>query len=87
MFGNRTPFSPLEQYFTEKVRVEFQGRGRYQVLPTDTGVDGVVRGDILSRIGHFGLILWGVDDGKGLETPLEGAVSLPSTLTNRPHSK
>ena len=48
MFGNRTPFSPLEQYFTEKVRVEFQGRGRYQVLPTDTGVDGVVRGDILS---------------------------------------
>ncbi len=48
MFGNRTPFSPLEQIFTEKVRVEFQGRGRYQVFPTDTGVDGVVRGDILN---------------------------------------
>ena len=45
MFGNRTPYSPLEQIFTEKVRVEFQSR-RYQVLPTDTGVDGVVRGDI-----------------------------------------
>jgi hypothetical protein len=45
MFGNRTPYSPLEQLFTEKVRVEFQGR-RYQVLPTDVGVDGVVRGDI-----------------------------------------
>lgn len=46
MFGNRTPYSPLEQIFTEKVRVEFQGRGRYQVFPVDTGVDGVVRGDI-----------------------------------------
>ena len=48
MFGNRTPFSPLEQIFTEKVRVELQGRGSFQVLPTDTGVDGVVRGDILN---------------------------------------
>ncbi len=48
MFGNRTPFSPLEQIFTEKVRVEFQSRGRYQVFPTDTGVDGIVRGDILN---------------------------------------
>ncbi len=48
MFGNRTAYSPLEQYFTEKVRLEFQSRGRYQVFPTDTGVDGVVRGDILS---------------------------------------
>lgn len=48
MFGNRTPYSPLEQIFTEKVRVEFQGRGRYQVLPVDTGVDGVVRGDIIN---------------------------------------
>jgi Lipopolysaccharide-assembly len=48
MFGNRTPFSPLEQIFTEKVRVELQGRGSYQVLPVDTGVDGVVRGDILN---------------------------------------
>jgi hypothetical protein len=48
MFGNRTPYSPLEQLFTEKVRVEFQSRGRYQVLPAETGVDAVVRGDITS---------------------------------------
>lgn len=45
MFGNRTPYSPLEQVLTEKVRVEFQNR-RYQVLPVDTGVDAVVRGDV-----------------------------------------
>ncbi|MEP7117198.1 MAG: LPS assembly lipoprotein LptE [Acidobacteriota bacterium] len=48
MFGNRTPYSPLEQIFTEKIRVEFQSRGRYQVSPNDTGVDGIVRGDILN---------------------------------------
>ncbi len=48
MFGNRTPYSPLEQIFTEKVRVEFQGRGRYQVLPAETGVDGIVRGEIVN---------------------------------------
>lgn len=48
MFGNRTPYSPLEQVLTEKVRVEFQSRGRYQVQPTDTGVDAVVRGDVTS---------------------------------------
>jgi len=48
MFGNRTPYSPIEQIFTEKVRVEFQGRGRYQVLPSEAGADGIVRGDIMS---------------------------------------
>lgn len=48
MFGNRTPYAPMEQLFTEKVRVEFQSRGRYQVLPTDTGVDGLVRGDVMN---------------------------------------
>ena len=48
MFGNRTPYSPIEQIFTEKVRVEFQSRGRYQVLPTEVGVDGIVHGDITS---------------------------------------
>lgn len=36
----------------------------------------LVRADTLSRIGHFGLILLGIDDGKGLETPLEGAVQV-----------
>lgn len=48
MFGNRTPYSPMEQLFTEKVRVEFQSRGRYQVVPTDAGADGVVRGEVMS---------------------------------------
>ncbi len=46
LFLNRTPFITVEQMFTEKVRVEFQSRGRYTVQPTDTGADGVVRGEI-----------------------------------------
>ena len=46
LFLNRTPFVTVEQMFTEKVRVEFQSRGRYAVQPTETGADGVVRGEI-----------------------------------------
>ena len=46
LFLNRTPFVTVEQLFTEKVRVEFQSRGRYAVQPTDAGADGVVRGEI-----------------------------------------
>lgn len=47
LFANRTPYATVEQLFTEKVRVEFQTRGRYLVRPTDSAVDGVVRGEII----------------------------------------
>ena len=47
LFLNRTPFLTVEQLFTEKVRVEFQSRGRYAVQPTEAGADGVVRGEII----------------------------------------
>jgi hypothetical protein len=46
LFENRTPFVTVEQLFTEKVRVEFQSRGRYAVQPTEAGADGIVRWDI-----------------------------------------
>jgi hypothetical protein len=46
LFENRTPFVTIEQLFTEKVRVEFQSRGRYAVQPTEPGADAVVRGDV-----------------------------------------
>jgi hypothetical protein len=46
LFLNRTPFLTAELTFTEKVRVEFQSRGRYHVQPSEEGADGVVRGDI-----------------------------------------
>jgi hypothetical protein len=47
IFVNRTPYLTVEQMFTEKVRVEFQSRGRYSVQPTEPGADGVVRGEIV----------------------------------------
>jgi hypothetical protein len=48
MFGNTTPYQTVEQLFTQKVRLEFQSSRRYTVVPTDEGVDGVVRGSIQS---------------------------------------
>ena len=48
MFGNATPYQSVEQVFTQKVRLEFQSSRRYTVVPSDEGVDGVVRGDIQS---------------------------------------
>ena len=47
LFVNRTPYLTAELLFTEKVRIEFQSRGRYSVQPTEPGADAVVRGDIL----------------------------------------
>jgi hypothetical protein len=48
MFDNATPYQTVEQIFTQKVRLEFQSSRRYTVVPTDAGVDGVVRGQITS---------------------------------------
>jgi Lipopolysaccharide-assembly len=47
-FGNRTTVFNLETLLTQKVRAEFLGRGKYQVLPQDTGVDAVLVGDVTS---------------------------------------
>ena len=47
-FANRTTIFNLETLLTEKVRSEFIGRGKYQVLPQGTGVDAVLIGDITS---------------------------------------
>ena len=48
MFGNATPYQSVEQLFTQKVRLEFQSSRRYTVVPSDEGVDGIVRGEIQS---------------------------------------
>src|SRR6188474_28891 len=48
MFGNATPYQTVEQVFTQKVRLEFQSSRRYTIVPSDEGVDGVVRGEISS---------------------------------------
>jgi hypothetical protein len=50
LFENRTPIVTVEQLFTEKVRIEFQSRGRYAVQPSEPGADAIVRGVITSIV-------------------------------------
>jgi hypothetical protein len=45
-FTNRTAVFNLETMLTQKVRAEFIGRGKYQVLPQATGVDAVLTGEV-----------------------------------------
>ena len=47
-FVNRTTVFNLETMLTEKVRSEFIGRGKYQVLPESTGVDALLTGEVTS---------------------------------------
>jgi len=48
MFVNRTTLFNIETLVTEKVRSEFIGRGKYQVLPQSTGVDLLLNGEVTS---------------------------------------
>jgi hypothetical protein len=45
---NRTTFFDVEQTLTEKVRQEFIGRGKYQVVPEAGGVDAVLTGEVIA---------------------------------------
>jgi len=45
-FGNQTSYVEVERQFTERVRAEFIGRGRYKVLAQEAGVDAALRGTI-----------------------------------------
>jgi len=48
LFTNRTPVFNLETMLTQKVRAEFIGRGKYQILPEGSGVDALLTGDVTS---------------------------------------
>ena len=45
-FANRTTIFNLETLLTEKVRAEFIGRGKYQILPESSGVDALLTGEV-----------------------------------------
>ena len=47
-FTNTTPYEVIDQVLTERVRSEFIGRGKYKVLPQSTGVDAVLKGEVVS---------------------------------------
>jgi hypothetical protein len=46
MFTNRTSVFNLETTLTTKVRGEFIGRGKYEIVPTASGVDSVLTGEV-----------------------------------------
>src|SRR6478672_1578805 len=46
VFVNRTVVFNLETLVTQKVRAEFIGRGKYQILPEATGVDALLTGEV-----------------------------------------
>ncbi len=48
IFTNRTTVFNLETLLTQKVRSEFIGRGRYQILPDATGIDALLVGEVSS---------------------------------------
>jgi len=45
-FVNRTTVFNLETLVTQKVRSEFIGRGKYQILPQTSGVDALLNGEV-----------------------------------------
>jgi hypothetical protein len=45
-FTNRTTVFNVETLLSQKVRSEFIGRGKYQILPEATGVDALLVGEI-----------------------------------------
>jgi hypothetical protein len=45
-FVNRTTVFNLETMLTQKVRAEFIGRGKYQILPQNSGVDALLTGEV-----------------------------------------
>ena len=47
-FTNRTTVFNLETTLTEKVRAEFIGRGKYQILPQAGNVDALFSGEVSS---------------------------------------
>lgn len=46
VFANHTSVYDIEQQFTQRVRSEFVGRGRYQVTPVAEGADAVLSGTV-----------------------------------------
>jgi hypothetical protein len=47
-FVNHTTVFNLETLLSQKVRSEFIGRGKYQILPESTGVDALLTGEVTS---------------------------------------
>jgi hypothetical protein len=70
--------TPFEEAWDDLSRSLFGtgGKSWYQDEQGSQIWEHLKRADILSGIGHFGVILLGIDDGLPLDQPVEGVVSL-----------
>ena len=48
LFTNRTQFFEIEQALTQRVRSEFMGRGKFEIVPQEAGADAVLTGEVTS---------------------------------------
>lgn len=46
LFTNATSAFDVEQSLTQRVRLEFIGRGKYRIVPEEAGTDAVLKGEI-----------------------------------------
>jgi hypothetical protein len=66
-FVNRTTIFNFETQLTQKVRSEFIGRGKYQIVPDQTGVDAVLTGEIVAaRVDPLSVNAQGLQTGKAV---------------------
>jgi Lipopolysaccharide-assembly len=77
LFKDETGKTGLDQKITEQVIAELLKRGRFQVLPTATGVDAVVEGDLLDyRVVPAGFTQEDAGSGQTATTASRYAISL-----------
>jgi hypothetical protein len=50
LLENRTTTPRIEQIVTEKIRTEFIGRGKYEIVPTAGGADAVLSGAVTAIV-------------------------------------
>jgi outer membrane lipopolysaccharide assembly protein LptE/RlpB len=66
-FANRTTIFNFETQLTQKVRSEFIGRGKYQIVPDQTGVDAVLVGEIIAaRVDPTSVSAQGLQTGRSV---------------------
>lgn len=66
--------TPFEQAW-DALGKQLRGQSWYQDEEGSAVWEHLRRADELSGIGHFGIILLGIDDGKNLEEPIEGILT------------
>lgn len=68
--------TPFEQAWDDLELNVQSGKSWHQDEQGGTVWEHLLRADILSRIGHFGVLMLGIDDGKNLQDPVDGVIAI-----------